>query len=295
MLNACTKYIRMKHSIDDAKAAERQVMTIINVTEDSFYDGSRTFTSGEIERRAAAAAEQGTDIFDVGGYSSRPGADDVPLEEEWRRVERGIAAVRRVAGDIPVSVDTFRGEVARRAIEKFGGITINDISAGEIDPSIVDVAARYDVPYIAMHMRGTPRTMQTLTGYAGAIVDEVVRYFDARCAFLQERGVKHIILDPGFGFAKDLRQNYELMAGLHRICAMGYPVLVGVSRKSMIYRVTGRTPAESLAGTAALNWEALRQGASILRVHDTREAVDLVRMFSVYEQCCAEGGKEVGK
>lgn len=285
----------MKHSTDERKTAERQVMTIINVTEDSFYDGSRTFTSGEIERRAAAAAEQGADIFDVGGYSSRPGADDVPLEEEWRRVERGIAAVRRVAGDIPVSVDTFRGEVARRAIETFGGITINDISAGEIDPSIVDVAARYDVPYIAMHMRGTPRTMQTLTGYAGAIVDEVVRYFDARCAFLQERGVKHIILDPGFGFAKDLRQNYELMAGLHRICAMGYPVLVGVSRKSMIYRVTGRTPAESLAGTAALNWEALRQGASILRVHDTREAVDLLRMFSAYKQCCAEDGKEVGK
>lgn len=275
----------MKPNDRTVDLAKRQVMTIINVTEDSFYDGSRTFTADEIERRVASAVGQGASIFDVGGYSSRPGADDVPVEEEWRRVERGIAAVRRVAGDMPVSVDTFRGEVARRAVEAFGSIIINDISAGEIDPSIVDVAARYDVPYIAMHMRGTPRTMQSLTQYAGGIVDEVCAYFSERCDFLRGRGVTKIVLDPGFGFAKDLHQNYELMAGLHRICAMGYPVLVGVSRKSMIYRLTGGTPAEALAGTAALNWEALRQGASILRVHDTREAADLVKMFAAYEEC----------
>ncbi len=272
----------MKLNGRDIDLGRRQVMTIINVTEDSFYDGSRTFTADEIARRAAAAAEQGTSIFDVGGYSSRPGAADIPLEEEWRRVERGVAAVRRAAGDMPVSVDTFRSEVARRAVENFGGIIINDISAGELDPSIVDVAAEYGLPYIAMHMRGTPRTMQAMTDYAGGIVDEVCAYFEARCAFLRGRGVKNIVLDPGFGFAKDVRQNYELMAGLHRICAMGYPVLAGVSRKSMIYRLTGGTPAEALAGTAALNWEALRQGASILRVHDTREAADLVKMFSLY-------------
>ena len=235
-------------------------MTIINVTEDSFYDGSRTFTLDDICRRAAAAVEQGASIFDVGGYSSRPGAADVPMEEEWRRVERGLTAVRRIAGDIPV----------------------NDISAGEFDPRIVDVAAEYDVPYIAMHMRGTPRTMQSMTDYAGGVVDDVCAYFEARCAFLRGRGVRSILLDPGFGFAKDVRQNYELLAGLHRICAMGYPVVAGLSRKSMIYRVTGGTPADALAGTSALNWEALRQGASILRVHDTREAADLVKIFSVY-------------
>lgn len=270
---------------------KRQVMTIINVTEDSFYDGSRTFTADEIARRVSSAAEQGTSIFDVGGYSSRPGAVDIPLEEEWRRVERGIAVVRRVAGDMPVSVDTFRSEVARRAAESFGDIIINDISAGEIDPSIVDVAAEYGLPYIAMHMRGTPRTMQSMTDYAGGIVDEVCAYFETRCSFLRGHGVKNIVLDPGFGFAKDVRQNYELMAGLHRICAMGYPVLVGVSRKSMIYRLTGGTPAGALAGTAALNWEALRQGASILRVHDTREAADLIKIFSLYGDLLPEAGE----
>ena len=259
----------MKHSTDERKTAERQVMTIINVTEDSFYDGSRTFTSGEIERRAAAAAEQGTDIFDVGGYSSRPGADDVPLEEEWRRVERGIAAVRRVAGDIPVSVDTFRGEVARRAIETFGGITINDISAGEIDPSIVDVAARYDVPYIAMHMRGTPRTMQTLTGYAGAIVDEVVRYFDARCAFLQERGVKHIILDPGFGFAKNTEENLALLRASDQLRREDVFWLSAFSRKRFLGELTGVAQAKDRdPATAAVCVTAIQKGADILRVHN---------------------------
>lgn len=285
------RYIRMKLNGRNMDLGKRQVMTIINVTEDSFYDGSRTFTADEIARRVSSAAEQGTSIFDVGGYSSRQGAVDIPLEEEWRRVERGIAVVRRVAGDMPVSVDTFRSEVARRAAESFGDIIINDISAGEIDPSIVDVAAEYGLPYIAMHMRGTPRTMQSMTDYAGGIVDEVCAYFGTRCSFLRGRGVKNIVLDPGFGFAKDVRQNYELMAGLHRICAMGYPVLVGVSRKSMIYRLTGGTPAGALAGTAALNWEALRQGASILRVHDTREAADLIKMFSLYGDLLPEAGE----
>ena len=262
------RYIRMKLNGRNMDLGKRQVMTIINVTEDSFYDGSRTFTADEIARRVSSSAEQGTSIFDVGGYSSRPGAVDIPLEEEWRRVERGIAVVRRVAGDMPVSVDTFRSEVARRAAESFGDIIINDISAGEIDPSIVDVAAEYGLPYIAMHMRGTPRTMQSMTDYAGGIVDEVCAYFETRCSFLRGRGVKNI-----------------------RICAMGYPVLVGVSRKSMIYRLTGGTPAGALAGTAALNWEALRQGASILRVHDTREAADLIKMFSLYGDLLPEAGE----
>lgn len=259
-----------------------QVMTIVNVTDDSFYEGSRTSGAAEIERRVAAAVEQGAAIFDVGGYSSRPGADDIPPEEEWRRVERGLAAVRRVAGDIPVSVDTFRAEVARRAIESFGELIVNDISAGELDPAIVDVAARYDVPYIAMHMRGTPRTMQSLVSYERDIVTEVCDYFGRKIEELCARGVSKLILDPGFGFAKSMEQNYELMAGLRRLCDMGYPVLSGVSRKSMIYRLLNITPQEALAGTAALNWESLRQGATILRVHDTREAANIVRMFEVY-------------
>lgn len=185
---------------------------------------------------------------------------------------------------MPVSVDTFRAEVARRAIESFGEVIVNDISAGELDPAIVDVVAEYGVPYIAMHMKGTPQTMQTLTAYEGDIVTAVCDYFAAKTVELRERGVRDVILDPGFGFAKSLEQNYELMAGLHRLCSMGYPVLAGVSRKSMIYRLLGVTPAEALAGTVALNWEALRQGATILRVHDTREAADVVRMFALYGQ-----------
>lgn len=257
-------------------------MTIVNVTDDSFYEGSRTSGAEAIERRVASALEQGAAIFDVGGYSSRPGADDIPPEEEWRRVERGLTAVRRVAGDIPVSVDTFRAEVARRAIENFGELIINDISAGVLDPEIVDVAARYDAPYIAMHMRGTPQTMQSLVSYERDIVTEVCDYFGRRIGELRARGVNRLILDPGFGFAKSVEQNYELMAGLRRLCDMGYPVLSGVSRKSMIYRLLNITPQEALAGTAALNWESLRQGATILRVHDTREAADMVRMFEVY-------------
>ena len=259
-----------------------QVMTIVNVTDDSFYDGSRTSDAEAIERRVASALEQGAAIFDVGGYSSRPGADDISPEEEWRRVERGLTAVRRVAGDIPVSVDTFRAEVARRAIESFGELIINDISAGELDPEIVDVAARYDAPYIAMYMRGTPQPMQSLASYERDIVTEVCDYFGRRIGELRARGVNRLILDPGFGFAKSVDQNYELMAGLRRLCDMGYPVLSGVSRKSMIYRLLNITPQEALAGTAALNWESLRQGATILRVHDTREAADMVRMFEVY-------------
>ncbi len=261
-----------------------KVMTIVNVTDDSFYEGSRTSDVAAIERRVASAVDQGADIFDVGGYSSRPGAADISVEEEWRRVERGLAAVRRVAGDIPVSVDTFRAEVARRAIDGFGELMINDISAGELDPAIVDVVARYDVPYIAMHMRGTPQTMQSLAAYESDIVSEVCGYFERKIEYLSSRGVNRLILDPGFGFAKNLEQNYELMSGLHRLCDMGYPVLSGVSRKSMIYRLLGVTPAEASAGTAALNWESLRQGASILRVHDTRDAVDIVRMFGIYGQ-----------
>lgn len=181
-----------------------KVMTIVNVTDDSFYAGSRTIDEASIERRVASAAEAGADIFDVGGYSSRQGAADISAEEEWRRVERGVAAVRRVAGDIPVSVDTFRAEVARRAIESFGELIINDISAGELDPAIVDVAARYGVPYIAMHMRGTPQTMQSLVSYGSDIVSEVCAYFERRIAELHARGVRELILDPGFGDRKSV-------------------------------------------------------------------------------------------
>ena len=258
-----------------------QVMTIVNVTDDSFYEGSRTSDAEAIERRVASALEQGAAIFDVGGYSSRPGADDIPPEEEWRRVERGLTAVRRIAGDIPVSVDTFRAEVARRAIESFGELIINDISAGELDPEIVDVAARYDAPYIAMHMRGTPQTMTSQTDYpaeGGGVLGAVLRYFVQKVAQSREAGIVDLILDPGFGFAKSVSQNFELLRRMNELSVFGLPILAGLSRKSLIWRTLGVTPDEALNGTSVLNTEALRQGAAILRVHDVREAVETVRL-----------------
>ena len=243
-----------------------------------------------VERRVREAVAEGASIIDVGGYSSRPGADEVSPGEEWRRVKLGVGAVRRLAPGMAVSVDTFRSEVAARAIERFGPLIINDISAGELDPAMPAVAAKYGVPYIAMHMKGDPKTMQSLTDYKRDITAEVVAYFEARVAALLAAGIarEHLVLDPGFGFAKTTEQNYELLAGLHRLCALGYPVLAGLSRKSMIYRVLGVTPAQSLAGTVALGWECLRQGAAILRVHDVREAVDTVRIFNAYVQNSGE-------
>ena len=259
----------MKQHDIDLDLSRPQVMAILNVTPDSFFAGSRMPDATHVERRVKEAAAEGASII-----------------EEWRRVELGIGAVRRLAPGVLISVDTFRSEVAARAIEKFGPLIINDISAGELDPQMPATAARCGVPYVAMHMKGDPRTMQTLTDYKRDITAEVTAYFETKTADLLAAGIKreNIILDPGFGFAKTTEQNYELLAGLHCLCALGYPVLAGLSRKSMIYRVLDATPAESLAGTVALGWECLRQGAAILRVHDVQEAVDTVRLFDAYER-----------
>jgi len=263
-----------------------QVMAIVNVTPDSFFADSRTFDAAAVVRRVETVLAEGATMIDIGGYSSRPGADEVPPEEEWRRVAMGLEVVRRVAPEVPVSVDTFRSEIIVRAVERFGEVIVNDISAGELDDRMIPTVVRYGLPYIAMHMKGTPRTMQSMTDYRGGIVDEVVAYFQRRIALLQAAGVRHeqIVLDPGFGFAKTLEQNYELLGGLHRLCETGYPVLAGVSRKSMIWKALGTTPSGSLAGTVALEWECLRQGAVVLRAHDVREAVDAVRLFEIYKR-----------
>lgn len=261
-------------------------MAILNVTPDSFYAGSRMPDAAAVEARVRACVAEGAAIIDVGGYSSRPGADEVSPEEEWRRVALGLETVRRLAPEMPVSVDTFRASVARQAVERFGEVIVNDISAGALDAEMVPAVARLGVPYVAMHMKGDPKTMQSLTEYRRDIVTEVCDYFRQRVGELQAAGIDRgrIILDPGFGFAKSVEQNYELLAGLHELCALGFPVLAGLSRKSMIYKVLETTPAESLAGTVALGWEALRQGAAILRVHDVREAADTIRIFNAYRR-----------
>ncbi len=256
-----------------------RVMTIVNVTPDSFYDGSRTFTEEEIERHVERAIEQGATMLDVGGYSSRPNADEVSVEEEIARVGRAMRVIRRVSPDMAVSIDTFRAEVVRRTVAEWGDCIVNDISAGEIDPQMVTTVAQLGLPYVAMHMRGTPATMQSMTDY-GDIVEEVRQYFVQKLDTLHKAGIEDVVIDPGFGFAKTLEQNYQLMSGLHRLSDLGAPILVGISRKSMIYRLLGCTPAEALNGTTALHLEALRQGAKILRVHDTREAIEVVKIYN---------------
>lgn len=237
-----------------------------------------------IATRVRQVVAEGATIIDIGGYSSRPGADDVSAEQEWERVSRALSVVQDVAPDVAVSVDTFRSEVARRSIEQAGAIIINDISAGEADAAMVDVVAHYGVPYVAMHMRGTPQTMQQHTRYERGVVTEVADYFRCRTEWLRERGVKDIILDPGFGFAKSVEQNYELLAGLGELQMNDCPLLVGLSRKSMIYKVLDTSPDNALNGTTALHWEALRQGATILRVHDVTEAVQTEKLYAEYKK-----------
>lgn len=262
-----------------------QVMAILNVTPDSFYPGSRTSDAEAIACRVHEAVEAGASIIDVGGYSSRPGAGEVSPDEEWCRVARGVETVRRLAPETVVSVDTFRAAVALRAVERFGPLVVNDITAGEADPGMLPVVARCGVPYIAMHMRGTPATMQSRTDYVPDVTTAVVEYFRGRVEAMRAAGIAdwQMILDPGFGFAKTVEQNYVLLRGLHRLCALGFPVLAGVSRKSMIYKLLDTTPDRALAGTVALGWECLRQGATILRVHDVQEAVDTVRIFNAFQ------------
>ena len=256
------------------------VMAIANVTDDSFYSASRVVTVEAVERRIAEVVEQGATIIDIGGYSSRPGADDIDIETEWARVDLGVGAARRIAPQVAVSVDTFRAEIVRRTVEKYGAIIVNDITAGYGDEHMVELVAELDLPYVAMHMRAEPKTMQSCTDYTD-VVGEVFGYLKSRATELESRGVRreNIILDPGFGFAKSVKQNYQLLERLSDLCDAGYPVLVGLSRKSMIYKLLNTTPEESLAGTVALNWEALRQGAKIVRVHDVAEAVKIVTIY----------------
>lgn len=267
---------------------DSHVMAIINVTPDSFYGASRRSSADEVRCAVELAVADGATIVDIGGYSSRPGAAEVDTEEEWRRVRMGLQAVADASVDVVVSIDTFRSDVVRRAYEEFGEFIVNDISAGEIDDKMVGEVARLALPYVAMHMRGLPQTMQTMTDYGSGVVREVREYLLGRAEELQRAGIAHekIILDPGFGFAKSVEQNYELFRGLDEIRVLGYPLLVGVSRKSMIYKPLGITSEEALPGSLALAWEALATGAAILRVHDvaaTRQILEVRKHYNLMQ------------
>ena len=260
-----------------------RVMGIVNVTPDSFFAGSRTQTEADIARRVEQLLTEGADILDLGGYSSRPGAADVSPAEECERLRLGLSVIRRVCPDAVVSVDTFRADVARMCVEEYGAAIINDISGGELDAEMFPTVARLGVPYILMHMQGTPQTMQDKPLYDDLLRD-VFLYFARKVQQLRDLGQKDIILDPGFGFGKTLEDNYTLLAHLEEFASVfQLPVLVGVSRKSMVTKLLGITPAEALNGTTVLNTLCLTKGAAILRVHDVRPAVEAVRLVQAMQ------------
>ena len=259
-----------------------QVMGIINVTPDSFYAGSRTQTEMALARRVEQVVAEGASILDIGGYSSRPGAADVSPEEEMARLRRGLEVIRRVHPEAVVSVDTFRASVARQCVEEYGVALINDISGGEMDAEMFPTVAALGVPYILMHMQGTPQTMQQAPHYDHLLRD-VFLYFARKVQQLRDLGAKDIILDPGFGFGKTMEDNYALLAHLDEFGIFGLPLLVGVSRKSMITRLLGITPDDALNGTTVINTLCLAKGAHILRVHDVRQAVEAVRLVQAMQ------------
>lgn len=262
---------------------EPQIMGILNVTPDSFYSDSRTPDEAHITDRVRQMMDEGADMIDVGGYSSRPGADDVTPEEEMDRLRRGLRIVRKLYPEVPVSVDTFRADVARMCIEEEGADIINDISGGMMDRQMFRTVARLGVPYILMHMQGTPDTMQVAPHYDN-LRREVMLYFAERIDRLCQMGAKDIIVDPGFGFGKTLEHNYELMNHLDDFAVFNLPLLVGISRKSMIYKLTGGTPQTSLNGTTVLNTISLVKGAHILRVHDVKAAAEAKQIYMAMKQ-----------
>ena len=261
-------------------------MAIVNLTPDSFYASSRHASYEAVKESVVRAVAEGATIVDLGGYSTRPGAEKVTLEEEWQRVEMGLQAVRDAEVGVVVSIDTFRSEVVRRAYEGYGPFIVNDISAGEADTAMIGVVAELGLPYVAMHMRGTPETMQSLTDYEDGVTKGVVDYFRERAKELETAGIarENIILDPGFGFAKTVEQNHQLLAGLDKLRALGYPLLIGLSRKSMIYRPLGITPQEALPGSLALAWESMRGGDAIVRVHDIAATYQIVELANYYKR-----------
>lgn len=255
------------------------VMGIINVTPDSFYSTSRIAGEQELRTRIDTLLREGASIADLGAYSSRLGAEEVSAQEEMRRLAPALRILRDEYPALPVSVDTFRADVARWAVQEYGVAMINDISGGALAPQMYPTIAELQVPYILMHMRGTPQTMGELTNYQDLILD-LIDYFIQRVGQLTELGVHDIVLDPGFGFSKTLEQNYELLARMSDLgTVLPQPLLVGISRKSMIYRLLGQTPEEALNGTSILHAFALERGAKILRVHDVAPAVEAIRLY----------------
>ena len=257
-----------------------KVMGILNATPDSFFAGSRKQTERELIERVQQILSEGGSIIDVGAYSTRPGAAVVSAEEEWHRLEQALRIVHREAPEAILSVDTFRADIARRCVETFGVSIVNDISGGDADAQMFDTVADLRVPYVLMHCQGTPKTMQQAPTYKN-VTAEVITDLSRKVRQLRQRGARDIIIDPGFGFGKTLEHNYTLLRQLEDFRIFDLPLLVGISRKSMITRPLDITADEALNGTTALNAFALMKGANILRVHDVKAATEVVKLYSL--------------
>lgn len=279
-----TTYINVKGQLMDL--SQPKVMGILNVTPDSFYAESRLQTEKEIILRLQEMENEGASIMDIGAYSSRPNAQHISIEEEMERLRNCLTLVNKECPNAIVSIDTFRADIAKMCVEEYGAAMINDISAGNMDKQMFATIAQLGVPYIIMHMQGTPQDMQSAPHYDN-LLKEVFYYFSEKISKLRDLGVKDIILDPGFGFGKTLEHNYELMNHLEEFALFELPLLVGVSRKSMIYKHLGITPEEALNGTTTLNTIALLKGASILRVHDVRQAMESIKIVQKMRACSA--------
>ncbi len=254
------------------------IMGVLNLTPDSFYDGGRLAREDQILVRCEKFLNEGVDILDIGGYSTRPGAKDISPEEEWQRLVPALGIIHKNFPEIPISIDTFRANIARQSME-YGASMINDVSGGTLDPEMYDTISELQIPYVLMHMKGNPRTMQSCVQYDDAI-REVLTELEKKLSNLTNRGVNDVILDVGFGFAKTVNQNYELLKRLDAFRIFDIPLLVGISRKSMIWKLLDITPENALNGTTALHMVALIKGASILRVHDVKEAKQVVDLNS---------------
>lgn len=272
------RYININGELLDV--SKPQVMGILNLTPDSFYAASRKQTREAIQARALEIEAQGGAFIDVGAYSSRPNAVHISIEEEMSRLRHGLEAIHEVLPTAKISVDTFRADVARMCVEEYGVAIINDISSGDMDAEMFPMMARLNVPYIIMHMQGTPQTMQKDPHYEN-FLKEVFEYFSRKVGMLQELGVKDVIVDPGFGFGKTISHNYELLAALDEFKIFDLPILVGVSRKSMIYKYLDTSSDEALNGTTVIHTLALERGANILRVHDVKEAVEAIELVNM--------------
>jgi dihydropteroate synthase len=255
------------------------VMGILNLTPDSFFDGGQYIDTDSILKRAKQIVAEGADIIDLGAYSTRPGAENIDVEEEWRRMKPALACIRKELPKTILSIDTFRSQLVKRAVNEFGDCIVNDISGGTLDDKMFETIAELQVPYIMMHIKGTPQSMQAQMDYKD-LMGELLEFFKNRVKQLNDLGAKDIIIDPGFGFAKTLEHNYEIMAKLQEFDSLNVPLLIGVSRKSMIYKLLGGEAKDSLNGTTALNMVALMGGANILRVHDVKEAVECVKLYN---------------